>query len=82
VHTQHDSNESYKSGGTLWPHRPDVMITTVCVHIVAAVELHGVVTLGSTGEVESRFVLAMQPMLYSLATTEVERLEQRSANAS
>jgi hypothetical protein len=47
VHTQHDSSESYKSGGTSWPHR--VMIIKVCVHIVVVVELHAVVKFGPTG---------------------------------
>jgi hypothetical protein len=43
VHTQLDSSEYYKSGGTLWPHRPDLVIIKVCVHIVVSVGLHAVV---------------------------------------
>jgi hypothetical protein len=43
VHTQLDSSEYYKPGGTSWPHRPDVVIIKVCVHIVVPVGLHAVV---------------------------------------
>jgi hypothetical protein len=40
VHTPIDSSEHYKSGGTLRPHRPDVVIIKVNVHIVVLLGLH------------------------------------------
>jgi hypothetical protein len=79
VHTQLDSSEYYKPGSTLWPHRPDVVIIRVCVHIVVLVRLHAVVIFGLTDAgCQQCGVLALQPMLHSVATTEVERPEQRS----
>jgi hypothetical protein len=68
-----------KSGGTLWPHCPDEVIIKVCAHIVVLVGPHAVVILGLTDAGgQPCGVLALQPMLYSLATTEVERPKQRS----
>jgi hypothetical protein len=79
VHTQLDSSEYYKSGGALWPHRPDEVIIKVCVHIVVLVGLHAGVILGLTDAGwQTCCVLAMQQMLHCLATTEVERPKQRS----
>jgi hypothetical protein len=48
VHTQLDSSEYYKSGGRLWPHRPDVVMTKVTVHIVVSVGLHAIAIFGLT----------------------------------
>jgi hypothetical protein len=79
AHTQLDSSEYYKSGGTLWPHRPDVVINKVCVHIVLHVGRHAVVKFGlpNAGR-QTCCMFAMQPFLCSLATTEVERPKQWS----
>jgi hypothetical protein len=46
VHTQLDSSEYFfTAGGTLWPHRPDVVIVNVSVHNVV-VGLHAFVRIG------------------------------------
>jgi hypothetical protein len=48
-HTQLDSSVfNYKSGGTLWPRRPDLVIIKVCVHVVVLVGLHAGVKFGLT----------------------------------
>jgi hypothetical protein len=74
LHTQLDSSEYYKSGGALWSHRPDEVIIRACVHIVVLAGLHAVVRVEGA-DVD---VLAMQPMLYSSATTERGRSKQGS----
>jgi hypothetical protein len=46
-HKQLDNSVlNYKSGGTLWPHRLDLVIIKVCVYVVIVVGLPAVVKFG------------------------------------
>jgi hypothetical protein len=82
VHTQLDSSAfNYKSGvtGMSWPYRLHVVIIKVCVHILTVAGPYAVVKFGFTDAGwQTRNVFATQSLLYSFATTEVERLKQRS----
>jgi hypothetical protein len=62
------------------PHRPDVVIINLCVHVVVLVGLHAIMFELTDAGRQMCCVLAMRPMLYSLATTctEVKRPKQRS----
>jgi hypothetical protein len=67
-----------KSGGTSWPHRLDVVIIKVHVHIVVIV-LHAVLKFGLMGEDSQKHcVLAMQLLFNSLAATVGGSPKQRS----
>jgi hypothetical protein len=49
VQSQLDSSAlKFKSSSTVWPHRLDVVIIKVRVHIVVVVGLHAVVIVGLT----------------------------------